>query len=37
VVIHSKHDDAVPYLQRILPDAKRARFGEFEIVTEGEA
>jgi CheY-like chemotaxis protein len=34
VVIHSKHDNAVETMRRILPRAKVARFGEFDIVTE---
>jgi hypothetical protein len=36
VLIHSKHDDAADVMRKILPHAKRVRFGEFEIVTEGE-
>jgi len=31
VVIHSKHDDAVKVMRRILPRARIARFGEFDI------
>jgi len=31
VVIHSKHDNAVEVMRRILPHAHVARFGEFEI------
>jgi CheY-like chemotaxis protein len=31
VVIHSRHDDAVEVMRRILPGARVARFGEFEI------
>jgi hypothetical protein len=31
VVIHSRHDDAVEVMRRILPRARIARFGEFEI------
>ena len=31
VVIHSRHDDAVEVMRRILPRARVARFGEFEI------
>jgi CheY-like chemotaxis protein len=33
IVIHSKHDAAVDVMQRILPNAKRARFDEFEITS----
>jgi hypothetical protein len=32
IVIHSKHDEAADVMSRILPQAKRARFGEFDIV-----
>jgi CheY-like chemotaxis protein len=31
VVIHSKNEDGVGVMQKILPRAKRVRFGEFEI------
>jgi hypothetical protein len=31
VVIHSKHDEAAAVMRRILPRARIARFGEFEI------
>lgn len=34
VVIHSKNDDGVAAMRRYLPNAKIARFGEFEIVAE---
>lgn len=34
VVIHSKHDAAADVMGRILPNAKRARFDEFEITSE---
>ena len=33
IVIHSKHDEAVEVMLRILPHAKRARFDEFEITS----
>jgi hypothetical protein len=33
IVIHSKHDEAAEVMQSILPNAKRARFDEFEIVS----
>jgi CheY-like chemotaxis protein len=33
IVIHSKHDEAADVMHRILPHAKLARFGEFEIVS----
>jgi CheY-like chemotaxis protein len=36
IVIHSKHDDAADVMRHILPHAKRARFGEFEIVAANE-
>ena len=31
IVIHSKHDEAADVMRNILPNAKRARFEEFEI------
>lgn len=34
IVIHSKHEEAAVVMKRILPQAKVARFGEFEINRE---
>lgn len=31
IVIHSKHDEAVDVMHKILPHAKRARFETFEL------
>jgi len=33
VVIHSKNEDGVAAMRRILPEATIARYGDFEIVT----
>lgn len=34
VVIHSRNHEAVPIMQKILPQATVAPFGEFEIVSK---
>lgn len=37
VVIHSKHEDGVAAMKKLLPQATVARFDEFEIVIESSA